>query len=42
MLSEEDFFLFFSHYKSMGANDPRDMASFDPEGLIGRVYVEDH
>ena len=30
---EEDF-LSFSHYKSMGANGPRGMASLDPRGLI--------
>ena len=38
---EEDF-LSFSHYKSMGANDPRSVASLDPRGLIGRIYVADH
>ena len=32
---EEDF-LRFSHYKSMGANDSRDVASLDRMGLIGR------
>ena len=32
----------FSHYKSMGANDPRDVASLGPRGLIGRIYVGDH
>ena len=26
----------------MGANDPRGMASLDPRGLIGRIYVGDH
>ena len=35
---EEDFLSFF-HYKSMGANDPRGVASFNPRGLIGRIYV---
>ena len=30
MVSEEDF---FSHYKSMGANDPRGVAQFGPQGL---------
>ena len=39
---EEDFFLNFSHYKSKGANDPQGMASLDPRGLIGRIYVVDH
>ena len=38
---EEDF-IRFSHYKSMGANDPRDVASLGPRGLIGRIYVGDH
>ena len=42
---EEDFFLCFlcfSHCKSMGANDPRGGAIFDPRGMIGRIYIEDH
>ena len=38
---EEDFLSLF-HYKSMGANDPWGMASLDPRGLIGRIYVGDH
>ena len=38
---EEDF-LCFSHCKSMGANDPRGGAIFDPRGMIGRIYKEDH
>ena len=33
---EEDF-LSFSHYKSMGANDPWGVASLDLRGLIGRI-----
>ena len=32
-------FLCFSNYKSMGAIDHRGVASFDPRGLIGRIYV---
>ena len=36
------FFLCFSHCKSMGANDPRGGAIFDPRGMIGRIYIEDH
>ena len=31
----------FSHYKFMGANDPRGVASFGPRSLIGRIYVGD-
>ena len=27
---------------SMGANDPRDGAIFDPRGMVGRIYKEDH
>ena len=26
----------------MGANDPRGGAIFDPRGMIGRIYTEDH
>ena len=39
---EEDFFLCFSHCKSVGANDPWGGAIFDPRGMIGRIYTEDH
>ena len=35
---DEDF-LYFSHNKSMGAIDPWGVASFNPRGLIGRIYV---
>ena len=38
---EEDF-LSFSHYKSIGANDPRGVASLDPRCLTGKIYVGDH
>ena len=27
---------------SMGANDPRGGAIFDPRGMVGRIYKEDH
>ena len=37
---EEDF-LCFSQYKSMGPNDPRGGAIFDPRGMVGRIYKED-
>ena len=36
----EDFLSFF-HYKSMGVNDLRGVASLAPRGLIGRIYVGD-
>ena len=39
MFSEKKVFLSFSHYKSMEANDPWGVASLDPRGLIGRIYV---
>ena len=26
----------------MGANDPRGRVIFDPRGMIGRIYTEDH
>ena len=42
MVSEKKIFLSFSHYKTMGANDPLSMGSLDPRGLIGRIYVGDH
>ena len=38
----EEEFLSFSHYKSVGANDSRGVASLCPRGLIGRIYVGDH
>ena len=34
--------LVVSHCKSMGATDPRGGAIFDPRGMIGRIYIEDH
>ena len=35
-------FLRFSHCMSMGADDPRDGAIFDPRSMVGRIYKEDH
>ena len=26
----------------MGPNDPRDRAIFDPRGMVGMIYKEDH
>ena len=37
-----EIFSCFSHSKSMGANDPRGGAIFDPRGTVGRIYKEDH
>ena len=42
VVSEKKIFLCFSHCKSMGANDPRGGAIFDPRGMIGRIYKKDH
>ena len=42
VLEEKFFFKFFIHNKSMGAHDPRGVASLDPRGFIGRIYVGDH
>ena len=42
MVSEKKFFLSFSHYKSMGANDFPGADNLDPRGMVGRIYVEDY
>ena len=39
---EEDFFNFFSHSKSMETINPGGVAKFDPRGMNGTIYVEDH
>ena len=39
---EKKIFLCFSHCKSTGVNDPQGGAIFDPRGMIGRIYIEDH
>ena len=41
MVSEKKIFLVFP-IMSRGANDPRGVASLNPKGLIGRIYVGDH
>ena len=38
---EEDL-LSFSHYKSVGVNNPRGMVNLDPRGMVGRFYVGGH
>ena len=38
---EEDFFS-FSNRKSMETIDPWGVAKFDPRGMAGTIYVEDH
>ena len=42
VVSEKKIFLCFSNCKSMGANEPRGAAIFDPRGMICRIYIEDH
>ena len=42
MVSQKNIFLSFSYYKCMGANKHLGVASLDPRGLIGRIYVGDH
>ena len=42
MVSEKKIVLCFSRCKSIGANDPRGGAIFDPRGVIGRIYKKDH
>ena len=42
VVSEKKIFFCFSHCKSMGANDPRGRAIFDPRGIVGRNNKEDH
>ena len=38
---EEDFFS-FSNCKSMETIHPRGVAKFNPRGMAGTIYVEDH
>ena len=42
MVSEKKIFQVVSHYKSMGANEPRDLANLEPRGMVGRIYVGDY
>ena len=42
VVSEKKIFLCFPHCKSMGANDPQGWAIFDPRGMVGKIYKEDH
>ena len=38
---EEDYFS-FSHCKSMGTINPRDVAKYDPRGIARTICVDDH
>ena len=42
VVSEKKIFLCFYHCMSTGANDPRGGAIFDPRGMVGSIYKEDH
>ena len=42
VVSEKKIFEFFSLSKSMETIDPRGVAKFDPRGMNGTIYVEDH
>ena len=42
MVSEKKYIFFnLTHYKSMGAYDPRGVDNLDPRGMVGRIYVGD-
>ena len=42
VVSEKKIFEFFSHSKSIETIKLRDLAKFDPRGMNGTIYVEDH
>ena len=42
LVSEKKIFVSFSHFKSMETIYPRGVAKFDPRGMAGTIYVEDH
>ena len=42
VVSEKKIFEFFSHSKSMETINLRGVAKFDPRGMNGIIYVEDH
>ena len=42
LVSEKKIFVCFSHCKSMETIYPRGVAKFDPRGMAGTIYVEDH
>ena len=42
VVSEKKIFLVLSYCRSMETIDPRGVAKFDPRGMIGTIYVEDH
>ena len=42
VVSEKKIFFMFFPLKAMGANDLRGGAIYDPRGMVGRIYKEDH
>ena len=42
LFSEKKTFFSFSHCKSMEIINPQGVAKFDPRGMAGTIYVEDH
>ena len=42
LVVSEKIFLCFSYCKSMSANDPWGGVIFDPGGMVGSIYKEDH
>ena len=42
VVSEKKIFFSFSNCKSMETIHPRGVAKFDPRGMAGTIYVEDH
>ena len=42
LVSEKKIFVSFSHCKSIKTIYPRGVAKFDPRGMAGTIYVEDH
>ena len=42
VVSEKKIFEFFSHSKSFETINLWDLAKFDPRGMNGTIYVEDH
>ena len=42
LVSEKKIFVSFSHCKSVETIYPRGVAKFDPRGMVGTIYVEDH
>ena len=42
VVSEKMIFFYVFPIESYGANDPQGGTIFDPRGMVGRIYKEDH